>query len=202
MARICNGNELNKSKLIQQHNLQLNQANLNSIHFVGPITNPRLTNQAYGYYRDIDVHIQENRGFFLLTTQVEYTKTLFAEEKRFAYSSSFCLSFSRSLAHSLPFFLLSFCNHAYVYWNYALVHIRGRVSVSYISSLQLFSLREIDKGLLVLFLHLRVPFLLESLLSFVSALLVRCGSALLIYLILVMRFFAMLLCCDFVASMT
>lgn len=129
------------------------------------------------------MYIYKNRGFSPYNTGIEYTKTLFAEEKQLAlyHSFSFCL----------PLFLFPHSPITHTYFEgYAFVK-RGRASASYISLLYSFSVY--GKSIKDYWFSFCIYYLSafpESLQLFVSALLVRCGSALLINLILAMISFA------------
>lgn len=129
----------------------------------------------------------------LLTTRVEYTKTLLAEEKRFTLSQFLFLRLS--LSRSFSFSLLSLFHHAHVYIGTAHSYVfvkRGRVSgfIYLFYSFFFFSFFFYEKSTkdhwysFCICACLSPLSLFESLLLFVSALLVRCGSALLINLIL------------------
>ena len=86
---------------------------------------------------EILMYIYKNHDFSPYNTGIEYTKTLFAEEKHFALYHSFSF-YLPSLSRS--FFLLSHfpITHAYIE-GYAFVFVkRGRVSALYISLLYSF----------------------------------------------------------------
>lgn len=128
---------------------------------------------------------------------------MFVEEKRFTYSSvlpsSAYFSLARSLARSFSLFFSSLILQSRI----RILELRTRshslnVEGSQFHIYLLYSISLYGKSIKDYWFSFCIcaclsSFLLESLLSIVSALLVRCGSALLINLILVMRFLAMLL---------
>jgi len=141
--------------------------------------------------------------FFSLQHGLEYTKTLFVEEKRFTCSSVFLpsvyVTLARSLARSLSLSLssltlqsriciLKLCTRSYS------LNVEGGLGFIYIFFIAfLFTENQLRIiGSLSAFARIFPLSLSESLLSFVSALLVRCGSALLINLILALRSLAIL----------
>lgn len=99
---------------------------------------------------EILMYIYKNHDFSPYNTGIEYTKTLFAEEKQFALYHSFTsYYFSLSPVLLSSFILLSRIRILRATHS---LNVEGSLGFIYFSSLYHFCLREIDKGLLVLFL--------------------------------------------------